>query len=206
MVKCSDDQLPYELGRASAAIDAWAFGVLIFLAVSRRPLVPVAVDTDGNLHSGDSVRKATTWTDKELELRKDEYMESSSEDAIDLLKRLLKVNVAERPSSMTDILGHAFSQVDNAAAASLVVEEVRKRGRKVEADKTEWPENAKRTKDSPEPAQRFERQGKICCGEYWTSLTSRTASLSCRRRESALRRRLRSGCRSAANILTILPF
>ena len=73
--------------RASDAIDAWAFGVLTFLTISRRPLVPV--HTDNNLHSGDSVRKAATWTDQELELRKDEYMESSSEDAIDLLKRLL---------------------------------------------------------------------------------------------------------------------
>ena len=117
VVKCFDeedprlDQLPYGLIPASAAIDAWAFGALMFQMISRQPLVPV--DADDNLAGGDSVQRAATWTDATLKPCIERTMGSISgcDEAIDLVRKLLKVDPTERLTSMTEILKHSFFQV-----------------------------------------------------------------------------------------------
>jgi serine/threonine protein kinase len=123
VVKCFDEnaieistnikKLPYDLIRPSAAIDAWAFGVLMFQLLCRKPFV--AVDAEDDLVDVESYLKAATWTDAKLA----EYIEESMEqyrgygDAIDILKELLRVDANNRLKSMNDILHLLFFQTDN---------------------------------------------------------------------------------------------
>ena len=119
VVKCFDaanprpEALPYERVQASAAVDLWAFGVLMFQLLCRNAFLPVTADDD--LASADAVATAAGWTDQKLSLHIDKSMKNFAgyEDAIDLLKQLLRSHPNDRLKSMTAVLRHPFFQTGN---------------------------------------------------------------------------------------------
>lgn len=111
-IRQSDVSLPYTLVPASRAIDAWSFGVMLFQLLSGETLVPVNRDDD--LAGPEAVLRAATWTDDSIEERiREFYFVHKSNEAIDLLKKLLKVNAQERLCSMADVLNHSFFHIEN---------------------------------------------------------------------------------------------
>jgi hypothetical protein len=102
--------LPYynDLIEASPAIDIWSFGVLLYNLCTEQSLLPV--DRADDLADAESMSKAATWTDNELE-RKIRCANIIGSDVVeakvvkDLLCKLLRVNPQDRPKSMSDVLG-----------------------------------------------------------------------------------------------------
>lgn len=110
-----DDQvvalLPYELVKANASLDIWAFGLIVFYLLVGEALVPVNRDED--LAGPDAFLRAATWTDQELHVHIENHRAGiSSGKAVHLLKYLLRGDPAERPQSMADVLLHPFFTED----------------------------------------------------------------------------------------------
>ena len=114
--------LPYHDGivKANVGIDIWAFGLLLYYLYTGQPLLPVNRDDD--LADAESMMRAASWSDRELE-RKIEAMHVMGETNVDslkeLLKKILKVNPADRPISMEDILDHPFFRGGDSSKAIL---------------------------------------------------------------------------------------
>ena len=102
--------LPYNLVEASAAIDLWSLGALIFLLIMGETLVPSNRDDD----CVDETAMATLcgWTD---ETTRERLGKVDNIAARDLLSHLLVVAPAQRLAySLDDALNHVFFDPDNA--------------------------------------------------------------------------------------------
>ncbi len=57
----SPELLPYELVKASPALDVWAVGVLLFAFVTEQSLIPV--DKNDDITDGQYMRYIAKWTE-----------------------------------------------------------------------------------------------------------------------------------------------
>eukprot|EP01034_Spumella_vulgaris_P040686 gene40686-50340_t len=108
--------LPYELVEASAAIDVWSFGVLLFHMVSddKKPLLPVTLDNDIE-RDVDIFTKAVTWTDASL--REEIACRVNTDHAASsLLMDILRVDPKNRPT-MAKILQHSYFKSETSGQA-----------------------------------------------------------------------------------------
>ncbi|KAF0720107.1 hypothetical protein As57867_000548, partial [Aphanomyces stellatus] len=98
--------LPFELVRASAAVDVWAFGVLMYQMYSGEELVPTNINQDV---LDDKIQKAATWTQDALIQRIRSKV--SNQVASDLIEKLLVVTPENR-LNMASVLQHAYFKVE----------------------------------------------------------------------------------------------
>ncbi|KAF0702487.1 Aste57867_7785 [Aphanomyces stellatus] len=94
--------LPYSLVKATAAVDMWSFGCMVFQMLCGQELVPTDINQNVVL---DHMCKAATWTEEKLTNRIDIFI--PDEAAQDLIMHLLVLDPAKRLSA-TEALNHPF--------------------------------------------------------------------------------------------------
>jgi len=110
-----DKRLPYELVRASASIDAWALGVLVFTLLTGETLIPSSRDDD--CASGAAMHILYSWG-TQPEVLSDLYKKITDDAARDLVMQLLKSKPEERPTVAALLAKHPFFNQKNLAIIS----------------------------------------------------------------------------------------
>eukprot|EP00984_Skeletonema_dohrnii_P037813 scaffold40312_cov155-Skeletonema_dohrnii-CCMP3373.AAC.1 len=90
-----DKRLPYERVRASASIDAWALGVLVFTLLTGETLIPSTRDDD--CASGAAMHMLYSWG-TQPEVLSELFRKIDDNAARDLVQKLLQRDPAKRPT------------------------------------------------------------------------------------------------------------
>eukprot|EP00577_Skeletonema_sp_RCC1716_P004138 CAMPEP_0113431400 /NCGR_PEP_ID=MMETSP0013_2-20120614/33564_1 /TAXON_ID=2843 ORGANISM="Skeletonema costatum, Strain 1716" /NCGR_SAMPLE_ID=MMETSP0013_2 /ASSEMBLY_ACC=CAM_ASM_000158 /LENGTH=1290 /DNA_ID=CAMNT_0000320389 /DNA_START=109 /DNA_END=3982 /DNA_ORIENTATION=- /assembly_acc=CAM_ASM_000158 len=100
-----DKRLPYELVRASASIDAWALGVLVFTLLTGETLIPSSRDDD--CASGAAMHILYSWG-TQPEVLSELFKKIDDNAARDLVQQLLQRDPAKRPTITSLLNKHPF--------------------------------------------------------------------------------------------------
>lgn len=115
------DGLPYEPVKATAAIDLWSFGTILYFLCARRSLFEV--DLNDDLADGKTMENLYYWNDK----RRDEVLnEARFEDPLakELLRKLLSKEPEHR-GTVADLLKNPFfDTMPNEQMANRIISEV----------------------------------------------------------------------------------
>eukprot|EP00602_Paraphysomonas_sp_CaronLab_P002704 CAMPEP_0185023422 /NCGR_PEP_ID=MMETSP1103-20130426/6094_1 /TAXON_ID=36769 /ORGANISM="Paraphysomonas bandaiensis, Strain Caron Lab Isolate" /LENGTH=845 /DNA_ID=CAMNT_0027556013 /DNA_START=1767 /DNA_END=4304 /DNA_ORIENTATION=- len=102
--------LPYRPALATAQLDMWSLGMILFALSSGENLLPVTCGDD--LTCDDDMCTAALWTEAQLQARVDDVV--SDPLAADLISMLLQPDPRNRPGTMKQVLDHVyFSGINN---------------------------------------------------------------------------------------------
>jgi hypothetical protein len=97
--------LPYELLKATKAMDAWALGAMLYQLLCGETLL--FVNRDDNLNNKE-VDQAANWTDEQIRDRLMAVKQLLTFHGMDLVEQLLRVDSGKRLQDMEEVLGHPF--------------------------------------------------------------------------------------------------
>lgn len=137
--------LPYRPVLASAQIDMWSLGLILYALSSGETLLPL--DSKDNLVYSEDFCQSASWTKESLLERLDEMI--SDPLAADLCSILLQPHSKDRPHSMKQILDHVYFSGLNNKRNSYIEQKI----------ETIYAESAKRKLQSGPTTQKKRRSG-----------------------------------------------
>jgi serine/threonine protein kinase len=118
-VKSEDFPLPYDLVEATAAIDIWSFGAVLYQLHTGEPLFPV--DRDDDLTVGANMKELHEWND----IKKMSKLGNVSDpSAHSLLNEVLSADPSKRYKTMEDLLQDGYFTTPSKAVMPSSMEEV----------------------------------------------------------------------------------